>query len=203
MLDVRAHLGLRERVQVKPQPDALGQLHQLGRVQLLVQLGLAGQDDPQHLLLGRLDAGEQADFLEHAHREVLGLIDDQQHLAPGRVLLDQEVVDGGDQLRFLHLEGREAELHQQGLEKIDRRDLSLVDLRHYDVSLYFLQEGLDQGRLARANLACDHHEAVGEPDGRLHVRLGAGVLLGQIQELGIRAQPEGKLLEFERVEIHE
>ena len=68
--------------------------------------------------------------------------------------------------------------------------------------LDFLQEGFDQGGLAGADLAGDHDEAVGEPDRRLHVRLGAGVLLGQIQELRVRTQSERQLLQFERIEIH-
>ena len=55
---------------------------------------------------------EQADFLEHAQAEVLRLVDYEQHLAAGRVLLDQELVERREQLRLAHLEGLEAELHQ-------------------------------------------------------------------------------------------
>ena len=32
--------------------------------------------------------------------------------------------------------------------------------------------------------------------------IGAGVLFGEIQELRVRAQPEGQLLQFEGIEIH-
>ncbi len=55
VLDVCAHLGLRQCAQVKPQPDALRKLHEFRRVELFVEFGLAGQDDTQHLLFGRLD----------------------------------------------------------------------------------------------------------------------------------------------------
>ena len=202
VLNVAARFHLRQRMQVEPQPHALHELGELGRVELVVELGLSGENDPQHLVLGGLHARQQADFLQHAHGEVLCLIDDQQHLAPGGVLLDQEVVDRADELGLAHLEGREAELHQHRLQEVDGRYLRLVDLRHHHVRRHFLEEGFDQRGLARTDLPGDHHEAVGEPDGRLHVRLGAGVLLRQVQELGVRAQPERQLLELEGFQIH-
>ena len=202
VLNVAVRFRLRQRLQVEPQPHALHELRELGRVELVVELGLSGENDPQHLVLGGLHTRQQADFLQHAHGEVLRFIDNQQHLAAGGVLFDQEVVDRADELGFAHLEGREAELHQHRLQEIDGRYLGLVDLRHHHVRRHFLEEGFDQRGLARADLACDHHEAVGEPDGRLHVRLGAGVLLRQVQELGVRAQPERQLLELEGFQIH-
>ena len=106
-------------------------------------------------------------------RQILRLVDDQQHLAAGGVLLDEEAVEGRDQLGLLHLERREAELDQHGLQEFDGGDLGLVDLRDDDVRIELAQEALDERRLARADLSGDHDEAVGEPDGRLHVRLGA------------------------------
>ena len=96
--DVGLGLLRRQRREMEAQADALRELDQLRRVELLVELGLPGEDDPQHFLLGRLDAGEHADLLEHAVREVLRLVDDQQNLAAGRVLLDQELVERRDQL---------------------------------------------------------------------------------------------------------
>jgi hypothetical protein len=116
------------------------------------------------------------------------------------VLLDEEAVQRREELRLLHLEGREAELHQHGLQELDGRDLRLVDLRDDDVFFKLAQEGLDQRGLARADLAGDHHEPVGEPDGRLHVRLGARMVLRQVQELRVRAEPEGQFSQLEQVE---
>ena len=69
--------------QMEAQADALRELHELRRIELFVELGLAGENDAQHLLLGGLDAGQHADLLEHLQREVLRLVDDQQHLAAG------------------------------------------------------------------------------------------------------------------------
>ena len=100
------------------------------------------------------------------------------------------------------LERAEAELHQHGLQELDRRDLRLVDLRDDHVLLDFLQEGLDQRGLAGADLAGDHDEAVREPDRRLHVRLGARVDLAQVQERRVRAEPERQFPELEMFEVH-
>ena len=202
MADVRAHLRLGQRAQVEAQPHALAQLDEVLGVELCVQLGLAREDDAQHLLLGRLDAGEQAHFLEHLVREVLRLVDDQQHLAAVRVLLDQEVVERGEQFGLAHAERAEPELRQQALQEFDRRDLRLVDLRDDDVLVDFLEERFDQRGLARADLARNHDEAVREPDRRLHVRLGAGVDLARIQERRVRAEPEREFLELEVFQVH-
>src|SRR3982075_445418 len=130
---------------------ALRELYQLRRVELLIELGLSRQDDPQHLRFGGLHAREQANLLENAHGQVLRLVHDEQHLAAGRVLLDQKVVERRNQLGLLHFEGREAELHQQALEEIDRRDLRLIDLGDHDVGLDFFQKRFNQGGLARAD----------------------------------------------------
>ena len=200
--DVGLGLFRRQRREVEAQADALHQLDQLRRVELLVELGLPGQDDPEHLLLRRLDAGEHPDLLEHAVREVLRLVHDQEDLASGRVLLDEELVQRRDQLGLAHLERREAELDQHGLEELDRGDLGLRDLRDDDVLLELAQEGLEERRLAGTDLARDHDEAVGEPDRRLHVRLGARMVLGQVEERRIRAEPERQLIQLEVFQVH-
>jgi hypothetical protein len=164
--------------------------------------GWPAEDDPEHLLLRRLDAGQQPDLLEHAVREVLGLVHDQHDLAARRVLLDQELVERRDQLGLAHLERLEAELDQHRLQEFDRRHLRLRDLRDDDVLLELAQEGLEQRRLAGADLAGDDDEAVGEPDRRLHVRLGARMVLRQVQERRVRAQPERQLVQLEVFQVH-
>ena len=157
-----------QRRQVETQPDALHELYELGGIKLFVELGLSREDDAKHLFLRSLDAGRQADFLEDAVREVLRLVDDQHDLAAGRILLDQELVQRRDQLGLAHLERREAELDEHGLQEFDRGDLCLRDLRDDDILLEFAQEGLEQRRLARSDLARDHHEAIRKPDHRMY-----------------------------------
>ena len=112
------------------------------------------------------------------------------------MLLDQEFGQGRQDFGLLHLEGREAELNQHGLQKSGRRQLCLVELRDDDIRPQFLEEGLDQGRLARTDFPGDHDETVGEPDRRFHVRLRARVLFAQIEKLRIRAQAERQLGQF-------
>ena len=100
------------------------------------------------------------------------------------------------------LNGEKPNCTSTACRKSIARDLRLVDLRDHDIRRHFLEEGLDQRGFARADLAGDHHEAVGEPDGRLHVRLGACMLFRQVQELRVRAEPERQFLEFEGFEVH-
>ncbi len=187
---------------MEAQAHALRELDQLRRVELVVELGLPRQDDAQHLVLGGLHAREHADLLEHLVAEVLRLVDDQQHLAAVGVLLDQEIVERREHLGLPHLEGLEAELHQHALQELDRRHLRLVDLADHHVLLQLAQEGFDQRGLARADFPGDDDEAVGEPDGRLHVRLGARMVLAQVQELRVRTEAERQLVELEEMQIH-
>ncbi len=113
------------------------------------------------------------------------------------VLFGQELIQRRQHLRLLHVERSEAELHQNRLQEGGRRQLGLVDLRDDHVGLQLAQERLDQGGLAGADFARDDHEAVGEPDGRLHVRLGARMLFAQVEELRVRAQAERQFMQFE------
>jgi hypothetical protein len=202
VLHVSARVGLRERREVEAQADALRELQQLRRVELLVELGLPGENDAQHLFLGGLDAREQAHFFEHPVAQVLRLVDDQQHLAIVGVLLDQEGIERAQHFRLLHLERREAELHQHRLQELDGRELRLVDLRNHHVLLELPQECLDQRGLAGTDLSRNDDEAIREPDGRFHVRLGACMVLAQVKEGGIRTEAERQILEFEQFEVH-
>ncbi len=200
--DVLDRILVAQGSQVEAQPHALLELHEFGRVDLVAKLRLPGEDDMQYLLARRLHAREQADLLEHLVAQVLRLVDDQEHLASLRVLLDQELVERRQDFRLAHPERAVAELDQHGLQELDRRDLRLVELRDHDVLVDLLEEALDQRRLARADFAGDHHEAVREPDGRFHVRLRTGVDLAQVEEGRVRAEAERQVGELEVFEVH-
>ncbi len=103
---------------------------------------------------------------------------------------------------FFILKGEKPNCTSTAWRKSIAETCVLVDLGDYDVRLNFLQEGFDQSRFTRTDLTGDHDEAVREPDGRFHVRLGAGVLLRQVQELRVRAQSKRQFFEFERFEVH-
>jgi hypothetical protein len=56
---------------------------------------------------------------------------------------------------------------------------------------------LQQRRLARTDLTGEDHETVGQPDRRLHVSLGARVLLAPIEIVGIRREPKWLIFQIE------
>ena len=101
------------------------------------------------------------------------------------------------------LERLEAELDEQRLQELDGGQLRLADVRETMSGRQLGQETLDQRGLTGADVAGDHDEAVGEPDGGLHVRLGARVLFaGRYRNCGSGREPERRFLEFEKVAIH-
>ena len=140
MRDIGARVGLVERADMKTQSNALHELLELGRVERVAKFRLAREYDPQHLLLVRLDTGQQADLLEHLLRQVLCLIHDQHDFLAVAVLLDKEHVQHVEQLDLVLLERFESELGQGGLQELGRRQLSLRDHRVNDVVLEFCQE---------------------------------------------------------------
>src|SRR5262245_52818580 len=74
--DVRKRLPQGERPKLASQRDPLLELSQRRFVQPPGDLGLAGNDERQQLLLAGLDVGEQPNLLEQLVREALGLVDD-------------------------------------------------------------------------------------------------------------------------------
>ena len=77
MLDVLLHLATVQRSEVKAQPHTLYELLEIRRIELVLEFGLAGQDDPQHFFLVRFDSRDHPHLLEHFTRQVLRLIDNQ------------------------------------------------------------------------------------------------------------------------------
>ena len=180
--------------QMEAQPDALRELHQLRRVELLVELGLAGENDAQHLLLGGLDAGEQADLLEHSSERFCASSTISSTLRPAAYCSMRKLLSVAISSAFFILKGEKPNCTSTDCRNSTADDLGLVDLRDDHVRIELAQEGLDERGLAGADLAGDDDEAIGEPDGRLHVRLGARMGLRQVQELRVRAEPERQLL---------
>ena len=103
---------------------------------------------------------------------------------------------------FFILKGEKPNCTSTAWRKSIAEHLCLVDLGDHDVGLHFLEEGLDQCGLAGADLTGNDDEAIGEPDGRFHVRLGAGVLFRQVQKLRIGAESKRQFFEFEGFEVH-
>jgi hypothetical protein len=100
---------------MKAQPDALRELLQPRRVELVRQLRLAGDDDAQQLFLAQLETREETHLFEHLARQVLRLVEDEQNLLAGGVLLHHEVLEHREQLDLALAERLETELDEQRL----------------------------------------------------------------------------------------
>ena len=99
------------------------------------------------------------------------------------------------------VEGLEAELGQHRLQELRGCELGLRHDSVHDVFVKLRQERLQQRGLPRADFSGDYHEAVSEPDRRLHVSLRPGVLFAPIQEIRVRRQPKRLFLKIEVTQI--
>ncbi len=63
---------------MKLETDALLELLELLAPEVVLELRLAGENDPEQLFLLRFGSGEHPNFLEHGAGEILGFIDDEQ-----------------------------------------------------------------------------------------------------------------------------
>jgi hypothetical protein len=151
-----------------------------------------------NLLFRGFDTGQHAYLLQYAIAQILSFVDDQQHLPSAVVLVYQELIQSRQNLRLLHVEGREAELNQHGLQEGGGRQLRLIDLRNYHFGPHLAQESLDERGLAGADFAGDHYETIRKPDRRFHVRFGACMLFAQVEKLRIRTQTERQFIQFEQ-----
>ncbi len=177
MLYVLARFGVRQRADMKLETDALLELLELVAPEVVRELRLAGENDPEQLFLLRFDSGEHPNFLEHRAGEILGFIDDEQQGFAFGVELDHVLLEHVQQLDLLLAERLEAEFDEDGLQQLGRRQLSLIDVREDNVLGQLFEKTLDQRRLARTDLARDDDEAVRKPDRRLHIGFRACCLL--------------------------
>ena len=193
-----AHVGkrvlARQRLQVEARGDALRQLAQVVAPQQLAQLRLADQDDLQQLLRLGLEIGEQAHLFQHFGAEVLRLIDDQHHAAPGGVGAQQVVVQQVDELLGVLLGAvrhADAELLADGLQEIQRREPRIDDQGDFRVLGRTRQQRADRGGLAGADLAGQLDEAAGFIDAVDQVRQRVGVVAAQVQVARVRRDRKG------------
>ncbi len=82
--DVSESLLQRKGRGAAPQRDSLAELAQLGKLQLLFQLGLARKNDLQKLFSGGLQIRQQPDFLQNFVGKVLRFVHDQNGRFSGR-----------------------------------------------------------------------------------------------------------------------
>ncbi len=175
-----------QRAKMEPQPHPLSKLLELRGVEFLPEFRLPGEDDAQHLFLVGLDTRQHANLFEHLERQVLRLVDDQYDLLAVGILFDQEHVEHVQQFDLALVEGLEAEFRQRRLQEFRGGELRLRDDRVHHAFVEFLEKRLQQRGLAGADFTRDHDKAVGQPDRRLHVRLGPGMLLAPVDKCRVR-----------------
>src|SRR5262249_53134840 len=189
-----ALLGV-HRAEMAPDADPLPQLAQVLGGELLLQLGLTEQHDLQQLRSLGLEVREQPQLLERLGREILRLVDDQQHAAPLAARLDEEGIEYVGELGTRFAERRQPELAVDRLEQLERRQRRIEQERHFGLRAEPPQQGAAQRRLPGADLPGDRHEPFALLDPVDEVPEHLAVRSGQVEEARIRAEREGLLVE--------
>jgi len=98
MRDVRLHLLAVQRLERCADGDALIELTHLGGGQHVQQTQLSNEHDLEQVRFVGFQVRDDADLLEHLHRQVLCLVDDQHRAAMDRHQRKEELVQRADQL---------------------------------------------------------------------------------------------------------
>ena len=199
---VLARLRRAERAQAPAHADALAQLAQLVRVELVVELGLPEQQDLDQLRGRGLEVREQPDLLERLGREVLRLVDDQQHAAALALLLEQELVELVRELRARASLREQPELGADRAQQIVAREHRIEDEGHLGVAAEPLEQRAAERGLAGADLAGHRDEALALLDPVEDVRERLAMRGREEQEAGIRGQRERLLTQTVERGIH-
>lgn len=170
----------------------LAELLHLGLLQDAAEFRLADQKGLQQGLVGELEVGEHAQFLDRTRGEVLRLVDDEQAALALGDLVDEEGLQRHQQLglgRILdaHTEGRADHAQRVFGIELGRHDIADDDI----AAVQAVQQPTQQRGLAGTDLAGDDDETVIAQHAIVKVGLGPAVLLATEVEVGIRAELEG------------
>src|SRR3974390_2065887 len=174
-----------QRFQLAAKRDALLQLSQLHRIELLVQLGLANKQDLQQFLFSCLQVRQQTNLLEHIGGEVMCLVNNENR--------DQLFLGGGDevptqfekQLAFVFACGNEPQIPGNVLQELEIRELRVVHVGVADVRvLEHLEQVPDEHRLAGADLARQYDESLERPNAVVECGQGFVVPGSRIEKRG-------------------
>ena len=190
MAHVLARLRRAERAQAPAHADALAQLAQLSRVELVVELGLPEEQDLDQLRGRGLEVREQPDLLQRLGREVLRLVHDQQHAAAIALLLEQELVELVEQLGARAALREQPELRADRAQQILRREHRIEDEGDFGVAAQAFEQRAAERGLAGADLAGHRDEALSLLDPIQDVRERFAVRRREEEEARIRGQGE-------------
>ena len=199
---VVSRYGLIHGPQSLAQARPLPQLREARVVQHFIERRLAGQHDGHDAAVLRVDARQQAQFLERGRVQVLGLVDDDDDVPPREVLLEEEGPELVEQLDLLRAVVGEAEFREQRLQQLDVAQRRVDQSRRDVLRAQGAERRVEHGRLAGADLTGDHDETVVIQQREAHVRCGARVLPRQEQEFRVRRQVERATVQLEEVVVH-
>ena len=159
MLDVLADFVAIQRAQVIADRDALAKLAKVVIVQAITQLGLAHEDDLQQFAIVGLQIGEEANLFEEFVGEVLRFVDDEDGVAAGVRLGEEEAVDFGNGFKAVHALNFETEFHGDGLDELVGIENGIEDERGRKLRPELFQQRAAKGRLAGTDFAGDLDES--------------------------------------------
>ena len=133
---------------------ALSELDEFRRPQFVTQFGLPHENYLQKFLVGRLQIGQQADFLQLFQAKILGLVNDQNGTLVGPILCDKKIVQLTQNSGFVSGRAHDAKIIVDHAQKLGWTDLSIKNFGNCDACGNFFQQATDQGRFSSANFAC-------------------------------------------------
>src|SRR5580700_953485 len=153
-----------QRRQMGTQGNALLELPQIHRIQLLVEFGLPHQKNLQQLLLRRFQIGQQPDLLQHFHRKMVSFVDHQHRGQALLVTRNYERTQVQQKVALSLARGGQAKITSHVLQEIDRREPRVEDICIGHVAAaQQLQQAAHQQGLARAYFPGHYHEAFAPP----------------------------------------
>ena len=191
-----------ERIQVERNRDALPKLLELAHGQLAPKRRLTHQDDLQELGRLGLGVGQHPDLFEHDGRQVLCLVDDQDHRTVLGELAHQKPVELEHQLLFGQPGVGQIQLVADGLQQALGAQVRVGDHGRNGLVAQLVQQHVAEHRLARPGLTGDQGEAFalvhGEAEaGQCLLVLGTGE---EVPRVGRRR--EGLLCETVEALVH-
>src|SRR5580698_10908848 len=164
-LDVSRRLLQIERHQLRAEGNSLLELAQSHRVQFVVQLWLAHQQNLQQLGLGRFQVGQQPDLFQNLRRQLMRLIHHQHRGQPLAVALDYVPVELQEQFTFILVRRRQLEISGDVLQKLNRRHQAVKHIGVGDIVIFLeqLQQAAQQQRFASSYFTRQDDESFTPP----------------------------------------
>jgi hypothetical protein len=159
--DVAEGLLQRKRRGAAPQRDSLPELPQLGKLQLLFQLGLSRKNDLQKLFGGGLQIRQEPDFLQNFVGKVLRFVHDQNGRFSGPIAFEQPLVETHqNQALFTRFAGN-FEFRHDEIEQLVHVQAGIKNIRGgHPLAAQPVQQAVQQGRLAGSHFARQQNESL-------------------------------------------